>query len=488
MKNLHLILPGFLLILSSCNSQTDTIFDTYFTNGTMRIDYFHTGDATSEIVEIDKVYQYDSWGGSLVNLLDSLYLGTYYYKIYDKATETLIYSRGFDSYFKEYQVTTPAINGVPKEYHESAIIPFPRSTIVFSLEKRDKSGQFHEVFRSEIDPESAQPGPSDSDVRIYTSLENGDPKIKADVVIIGEGYTAEEDQKFQDDLAHFTEVFFQAEPCKSHKKSFNIRGVLKPSIDSGVDEPRIGIDKNTAVNASFNALGSARYLLTEDNKSLRDIAGHVSYDALYIMVNSSRYGGGGIYNFYCVFTSDNSASDYLMVHEFGHSFFGLADEYYASSTAYTDFYPAGFEPNEANITALLDPENIKWKHLVSEGLSIPTPWGKTAYDSLEMARQTERTKMNNEIATLRKNEAPEEEIEVVRVRFNEESSQRSAAITGYIENSELLGKVGAFEGAGYASTGLYRPSLNCIMFSTRADYFCPVCQDAMIKVIEYYSE
>jgi len=440
------------MTIQSCQQAPDHQFNKYFTVGTMRIDYFHTGDATSETVEIDKVYQYEEWAGTKVNLIDTIDYGAYYFKIYDSASGELIYSKGFDSYFKEYQLTTPAIDGEVKEYHESAIIPFPKSPVSFALEKRDRKGDLHEVFKSEVDPASVEAGPSDPEIKIYTTLDSGEPGIKADVVIVGEGYTKEEDQKFQDDLERFTGVFFQAEPCKSYKESFNIRGVLKYSEDSGVDEPRADIDKNTAVNATFNSLGSARYLLTEDNKSLRDIAGHVPYDAIYIIVNQDRYGGGGIYNFYCVFTSDNDRSAYLMVHEFGHSFFGLADEYYSSSTAYNDFYTTEYEPNEPNITALKDPDNIKWKHLLSDGIDIPTEWGKNEYDSLHQVWPRDQELINS-----------------------------------YLDNEDLLGKVGAFEGAGYMYEGMYRPSLNCIMFS-HADYFCPVCQDAMVKMIKFYSD
>ena len=348
-------------------------------------------------------------------------------------------------------------------------------------------GVLSEVFSSEIDPGSTIEGPQDQEIKVYTGLDSGDPNIKADVVIVGEGYTAEEDQKFQDDLARFTEVFFLAEPCKSYKDRFNIRGVLKYSEDSGVDEPRLEIDKNTAVNASFNSLGSARYLLTEDNKSLRDIAGHVPYDAVYIMVNSERYGGGGIYNFYCVYTSDNDRSNYLMVHEFGHSFFGLADEYYSSSTAYNDFYTSEFEPNEPNITALKDPENVKWKHLLSEGIEVPTPWGKDAYDSSAVAWPQENYQLYNEIAQLKKKGASEKKIEAAEAHYEKRKEERKAEVHNFLENDELKGKVGAFEGAGYMYTGMYRPAVNCIMFS-HAEYFCPVCQDAMIKMIRFYSE
>lgn len=487
MKNFQILLAGFLLIITSCQQTNLSTFEKYFTDGVMRIDYLHSGDAKAESVEIDEIFSYKGWSGSLTNLIDELDYGTYYYKIYSPESGELIYSKGFDSYFKEYQLSSPAIEGQVKQFHESAIIPFPKTSIIFALEKRSRSGNMEEIFRTEIDPEKVQEKPVDPEVRVYSSLNNGDPNTKIDIAIIGEGYTAAEDQKFQNDLKRFTEVFFNSEPCKSNKGKFNIKGVLKPSLDSGIDEPRAGIDKNTAINASFNTMGSERYVLTEDNKSLRDIAGHVPYDALYIMVNHSRYGGGGIYNFYCVYTSDNIDSEYLMVHEFGHSFFGLADEYYTSSTAYSDFYSADYEPNEPNITAMKDPDNIKWKHLLSDGIDIPTPWLKAKYDSIDIHWQKKRTAMNDTIAILQKYKASKIEIDEAKANYDLKSTQRNKEVQEYLEGSKFAGKVGVFQGAGYASTGLYRSSINCIMF-TRTDYFCPVCQEAMVKVINSYTD
>jgi len=476
-----------LLALTSCLQPTNTPFEQFFTDETLRVDYFHSGDAKTESVEIDQSYRYDTWAGSKTRLIDSLNYGAYYHKVYDVDSGALIYSKGFDSFFKEYQTTAPAIEGKVKQFHESAIIPLPKKPVAFVLEKRDKSGVLEEVFKTTIDPENAKIKATDPEVKIFTSLDNGNPNTHADIVFVGEGYAAEEDQKFEKDLQRFTEAFFKAEPCKSHKDKFNIRGVLKPSADSGIDEPRAGIDKNTAVNASFNTFGSERYVRTADNPSLRDIAGHVPYDAVYIMVNHNRYGGGGIYNFYCVFTSDNIDSEYLMVHEFGHSFFGLADEYYSSSTSYSDFYSPDYEPAEANITALKDPENVKWKHLVSEGIEVPTPWTKQEYDSLDLGWQARRAELNDHILTLQKNGAAPEVVEKAKADYDQQSAQRNKEVQDYLENSKFSGKVGAFEGAGYMSTGLYRPSINCIMF-TRTYYFCPVCQDAMIKIIDSYSE
>jgi hypothetical protein len=479
-----------LVILCSA-ATAGAAFDDYFTDKTMRIDYHHTGDAETEIVSLDRVYRYGVWAGSLVNLVDRLNYGAYYHKVYDGASGELIYSRGFDSYFKEYQTSGPASEGVVKTFHESAIVPSPKNKIVFALEKRQKEGDLVEVFRTEIDPANVNiitDEGADASVKVFKSLESGDPHVKADVAIIAEGYTAAEEAKFKKDLERFTKVFFKAEPCKSYKDHFNIYGVFKPSQQSGCDEPRHGQFRNTSVGATFNSMGSERYLLTESNKALRDIARHAPYDALYIMVNHHRYGGGGIYNFYCTYTADNQWSEYLMVHEFGHSFFGLADEYYTSDTAYGDFYPKGYEPSEPNITALLDPANIKWKHLLSNDVDIPTPWEKAEYDATDLEWQAERRRLNDRVAELRRSGAPDADVKAAEEEYNRRDREHADKMHAYLKKSRYAGRVGAFEGAGYMSKGFYRPMADCIMFTKAQTEFCAVCAEAMVNIIDWYSK
>jgi hypothetical protein len=487
---LSLLIAVCLAAVASTPTAGEAGFDDYFVDKTLRIDYQHLGDADTDVVSIDRIYRYGTWAGSLVNLVDDLNYGAYYHKIYDAETDSLVYSRGFDSYFKEYQSSGPARDGVMRVFHESAIVPAPKAKVVFVLEKRLKDGLMTEVFRGEIDPADVDiitdRGP-DPTVKVFRSLDSGNPHVKADVAIIAEGYTAEEEGKFIKDLERFTEVFFKAEPCKSNKKRFNINGVFKPSSQSGCDEPRHGQFRTTSVGATFNSMGSERYLLTEDNRALRDIARHVPYDALYIMVNHHRYGGGGIYNFYCTYTADNQWSEYLMVHEFGHSFFGLADEYYTSDTAYDDFYPAGYEPSEPNITALLDPENLKWKHLLTEGIEIPTPWEKEPFDQSDLDWQRERRYLNDRVAELRKTGAPEADVRAAEEDYNSKDRQHSDEMHAYLGASRFAGKVGAFEGAGYASKGLYRPMVDCIMFTKGTPEFCVVCREAMAGIIGWYS-
>lgn len=477
----------FPFLVMSCAKPAG--FGSIFIDETLRIDYFHTGASQDETVKLDEVMAYGVWAASKINLVDTLNYGTYTHVLYNMDGD-MIYSRGFDSYFKEYQTSNEAINGIPKTFHESAIVPMPKTEVYFALLQKDKTGKDFEVFRTKINPDSVphiQPEIRVSNVEVVASQKSGEVDKKVDVAIIAEGYTLEEKDKFITDLKRFTETFFKTEPCKSNRESFNVYGVFSPSQDSGIDEPRARIDKQTAVSATFNSMGSERYVLTENNKALRNIAMHTPYDALYIMVNSKRYGGGGIYNFYCTFTSDNYWSEYLMVHEFGHSFFGLADEYYSSAVAVNDFYPAGFEPQEANITAETDPAKVKWRHLFTEGTEIPTPWAKAYYDSIDYAWQALRVQLNNNVFALQSNGASEMNVEQAKRLYDEKSMQASSISQSILEGSPYAGKVGLFEGAGYVSTGLYRGSINCIMF-TKTHYFCPVCKEAMLKVIDWYAK
>ena len=491
MRFTALILLIIVICKSSMSIQVIDKFDDFFIDKTMRIDYFHIGDAKTEIMTIDQIYKYGIWAGSRVHLIDEFNVGRYYIKIYDENSEELIYSKGFDSYFGEYQTSTPALDGIRKTFHESAIIPYPKGKIIFTLERRNKENKLNEFFRQEIDPDDVdirRDDLVDLTVMVFETDKNGDPRKRVDVAIIAEGYTRLDKDKFLADLGYFQDVFFSQEPYKSNEHNFNIYGVFKPSVESGVDEPRAGIFKNTVLNCTFNSLGSERYLLTEDNKSLRDIAANVPYDAIYIMVNHKRYGGGGIYNFFCTFTSANQWKDYLFLHEFGHSFTGLADEYYTSSIAYNDFYLPGVEPVETNITALLDPQNIKWKEFLNNGKEIPTPWEKSKYDSMDYKWQKERRELNDKIAELKKNHSSEKEIIIAEQEYELKDKLHADKVDTYLRNSKYFGMVGAFEGAGHVSEGLYRPALDCIMFSKGDKPFCKVCESTIVKVINSYTE
>jgi hypothetical protein len=471
-------------------AQGPEAFDRYFIDKTMRVDYFHIGDAEEETVTLDQVYDQGIWAGSRKNLVDLFDNGRYCFKIFDLVSGRLLYSKGFDSYFGEYKTTEKASQGLKRTYHESALFPYPKDKIRFVLEARNRENELVPFFSQAVDPNGVdiRRDPLSRDVKVFELWKSGTSDRKVDLAIIAEGYTQKEEAKVRADLERFTGIFFDQEPYKTNRDLFNIYGVFKPSEESGCDEPRSGEFKNTAIGATFNSLGSERYLLTEDNKALRDVAAHAPYDALCIMVNHKRYGGGGIYNLYCTFTSDNQWHRYLFLHEFGHSFGGLADEYYTSSVAYNDFYPKGIEPREPNITALLDPDNLKWKELVTPGVAIPTPWEKDEFDRMDEQYQKVRNEINEKIARMKRSLYPQEEIQKEEAESERLSREHVDKVDAYLASSRFKGMVGAFEGAGYSAHGLYRPMLDCLMFSRGNKPYCKVCEKAITRVIRYYTK
>jgi hypothetical protein len=490
MKRMIMIV-ALLAGLSGCaEAQKGLDFDAFFIDKTMRVDYFHIGNAEVEEVTVDQIYQQGIWAGSRVHLIDPFGLGRYRVKVFDAASGRLIFSKGFDSYFGEYKTSGPALAGKKRTYHESALIPYPKKKILFTVEVRKRDNSYGPLFSREIDPagitvirENPIPG-----VKVFDLLRSGDPHRKVDIAFVAEGYTSGEEAKLEKDLKRFAEVLFTLEPYKSNRDKFNLYGVFKPSPESGCDEPSHGTFKTTSLNATFDSLGSERYLLTEDNKSLRDIAAHVPYDALFIMINHKRYGGGGIYNFFCTFTTDSQWYEYLFLHEFGHSFAGLADEYYTSQVAYNDFYPRGIEPAEPNITALLDPGRLKWSPLVTPGTEIPTPWEKGEFDEMDNAYQKKRTEINEKIARMKREGSPAVEVAEVEVESARLSKENADRVDAFLRGSRFWGKVGVFEGAGYSAEGLYRPEIDCLMFTKGAKPFCRVCEAAVLRMILHYAE
>ncbi len=455
-------------------------FDAYFTDATMRVDYYHTGTKGHEEMALDKVYKEGEWPGSKTQLLDPLNLGEYFIKVIDAKTNTVIYSRGFCCVFDEWQTTDDAINGVTKTFHETVRFPFPKNKVIVSLSRRDKfvaAGEtmaFREIFSTVIDPNDPTVVNTEKRTnafKVFDVMINGSTATKVDILILGDGYTKKDMEKFRADAKHFTETLFSYQPFKKHKKDFNVRAMEVVSEESGIDVPDKNVWKNTALGTMYNTFGSARYVLTEDNRALRDIADAAPYDFITILVNDNRYGGGGIFNLYTTcFTNavqpgQDWEHDYVYVHEFGHCFGGLADEYYSSQISYNDMYPKGIEPWEPNITRTTTLENLKWKNLVTPGMQIPTPWKKTEYDSIETLRGKLDRLANDYYAK------------------RESLLKRSQEI---LKDTAVAGKVGAFEGAGYLSTGMYRPSIDCKMFALNPVDYDPVCAAAIERMIELY--
>ncbi len=469
------IIVLFLSLACTCWAQSSSSYDRFFADRTMRVDYYHTGTKGQEFISLDEIREEGPWPGSRVNLADTLNLGEYAFRVYDRATGLMIYSRGFSSMFNEWQTTDEALAGVFRTFSESVRFPFPRRAVQLTISRRDKEMVLHEVFSTIIDPgvptqvnrRAGMPS-----YKVSAVMENGPSAGKVDLVILGDGYAKRDMEKFRKDARHFNDVMFATHPFKERKNDFNVWMVEVESQESGVDIPDMNMWKRHALGTSYNTFGTVRYVLTTDNKAVRDAAALAPYDFICILINDTRYGGGGIFNLYSTtYTAEPAPdqqwrSDYMYVHEFGHSFAGLGDEYYTSSTSYNDFYKPGVEPWEPNITALTDPANVKWKALLTDGIAIPTPWEKTQYDSIQaIMRKLDRL-------------APD---------YYQKSAPLYKASEQVLKTSKNAGKVGAFEGAGYASKGLYRPAVDCRMFSLSLVDFDPVCSAAITRMIDFYS-
>lgn len=450
-------------------------FETYFTGETMRVDLYHTGNATEEIVTLERVRIEGPWPGSRTQLIDTSNLGKYFFEVVDLASQQVIYSRGFASIYGEWETTGEAISGTMRTLPEALRFPTPKAPIQIRLRKRQSDQSFGEIWHTTVDPASRFVDRSAvSNDGAWAVHQNGDPSVKVDLLILGDGYTADEMEKFHNDTTRLADDLFSLEPFASNQDAFNVWAIDSPAAESGISRPRSGTFRASPLGTSYNSLDSERYVLSLNDRAWRDVAAAAPYDFVLILVNSRKYGGGGIYNLYSTAAADSSYSRYLVIHEFGHHFAGLGDEYFTSDTAYEDFHGGLLEPTEPNITALNDPENLKWKDLAAPGIPLPTPWNKQTYEAASLANQEVRRK-------LRAAGAPEEELENL---FDKERKQ----FTEMLGATEFAGKIGAFEGAGYQSQGLYRPAADCIMFTRDEVGFCAVCARAIERVISMYTK
>ena len=485
-------LPGIILIMFSIltASPGKIKFEDHFTNGTMRIDYHHIWDGSKELISLDRIYKEGEWAGSRKVLTDPFKYGKYSIKLFTEDGKKLLFSKGFDSYFGEYITTDDALKGIKRTYHETALIPYPLSKSLFKIERVSSSGNNLALFSKVIDPGSVNiiKEKPEKNIEVIKVHGDGKPEVCLDIAIVAEGYTESEKDKVKKDLDKVRDIFFSQEPYSSFRHKINIYGLFKPSDENGTDEPRIGSFKNTSVNTTFNSMGSPRYLLTESNKKLRDITSAAPCDTVLIMVNSSRYGGGGIYNSFCTFTIDNEQVAYLILHEFGHSFSGLADEYYSSSVAYNEFYPRGTEPVEPNITALLKPGKLKWSDHISKGTKLPTDWNKSEFDRMNTEFGKIRKELNLKIEELTRDSASEKEIKNAKRAIELLMLRKEKENRDFFRKTGKLGIVGAFEGAGYSSEGLYRPMQDCIMFTIGKKPYCKVCERAVGEMIRKYTD
>ncbi len=439
---------------------------------TLRVDLHHQGTATTESFSLDRVVLEPlAWPGNPAKPHDDTNLGKYRFEVRDAKTGKVLYSRGFASIMGEWQDTAEARKR-SRVFEESLRFPCPEGPVTVVYQKRGATLAFEDLWKVDVDPKDpfvdrANPRPAGALLKIH---HGGDSASKVDLLILGDGYTPSERGKFEKDARRMSALLFAHEPFKSRKGDFNVWGLCPPAQESGISRPSTGIHRHSPVGATYDAFGSERYVLTFENKAFREFASQAPYDFVEILVNGKTYGGGGIHQLYGTVASDNAFSPYVFVHEFGHHFAGLADEYYTSDVALELGKPRQ-EPWEPNVTA--DPRNPKWKERLTPGLPLPTPWKKAEFEAFSHGIQKERR-------AIRAANQPESVMEAL---FQREKVHE----TRLLGTDAHSGQVGAFEGANYEATGYYRSQEDCIMFTRDEAGFCAACRKAIEGVIGQYS-
>lgn len=441
---------------------------------TLRVDFYHTGNAREERYSLDRlVVEPLPWPGNPARSIDDTNLGKYLFEVRDRRDNRLIYSRGFSSVYGEWETTEEA-QRVERTFQESLRFPAPEAPVQILLKKRDAQNAFREVWSVLVDPKDpdidpslpASPGP------LVEVERHGDPAVKVDVLILGDGYTAAERGKCESDSKRLAGILFLRSPFKERRSDFNVWALCPPSEESGISRPSTGIHHRSRIGATYDAFGSERYVLSFENRSLRDVASFAPYEFIEILTNSQTYGGGGIFGQYSTVAADSLWAPYVFVHEFGHHFAALADEYYTSDVAYGPNQER-IEPWEPNVTALRDAKDLKWKDLVAVATPLPTPWTKEPFEIAAREIQARRKRIRAE-------RRPEAEMDALFLEEREKETKMLSA-------NEFAGKVGAFEGANYEASGYFRPQTDCVMFTRDEVPFCQVCQRAIERVIDLYS-
>ena len=417
---------SFILFFYSLALSAQTNFDKYFTDKVLRFDFMLAGNSENTHVYPIGMKEEPFWAGSKTNLINPFNSGNFKYELFDTTGNTLIYSKAFSTLFQEWQTTAEA-KVIERSYYEVATMPYPKEKVRFILSKRERNGLFSKLYESVIDPSNYFIR-KENPVKVTTTkiYDGGDPHTAVDLAFIAEGYKADEMEKFRDDVKKMADYLFAEPPFSDYKNKFNIWAVEAVSQDSGTDIPGENIYVNTALNSSFYTFDIDRYLTTQDIKSVNDYAATVPHDNIIVLINSNRYGGGGVYNYYSGTTTGHILSPKVFIHEFGHGFAGLADEYYSSSVAYDEFYPLNVEPWEPNITTLVN-FSSKWKKMIGSDVPQPTP-----------------------------------------------SEDKFKNVTGL------------FEGGGYSAKGIYRSEMDCRMKSNGPKGYCTVCRNAVKEMIEFY--
>lgn len=419
----------FLLCLIAVSSTRAQVFADHFADKTLRVDYIFNGNASGQAICLDGLSALPTWAGRKHHLAELPLQGNGQIIMRNAASGKTIYTTSFSSLFQEWLETDEARN-VTKGFENTFLLPYPLQPVEIEITLLDPRRNVRASMKHIVHPNDVlieQKGNSHITPHKYL-LHNDSPEKCIDVAILAEGYTLQEMQAFYEDADIACKSIFDHEPFKSMKKRFNVVAVASPSTDSGVSVPRLNEWKHTAFSSHFSTFYSDRYLTTSRVKAIHDALAGIPYEHIIILANTEEYGGGGIYNSYTLTTAHHPMFRPVVVHEFGHSFGGLADEYFYDNDVMTDTYPLDIEPWEQNISTQVD-FAAKWKDMLSENTPVPTP----------------------------------------------------------AEVSENY-PTGVYEGGGYSAKGIFRPAENCRMRTNEYPAFCPVCQRALRRIIEFYTE
>lgn len=417
----------FFLFIFVCLGSYAQNFTEFFEDKTLRVDYLFTGDAKQQAIYLDELSQLPSWAGRRHHLSELPLEGNGQIVMRDLSNKQCIYKTSFSSLFQEW-LSTDEAKETAKGFENSFLLPYPKQPVEVEITLFSPRREMMASYKHTVRPDDIlihQRGVSHISPHRYMH-QSGDESKCIDVAILAEGYTAEEMNVFYQDAKLTCESLFLHEPFRSMKNKFNIVAVASPSTDSGVSVPREKQWKQTAVHSHFDTFYSDRYLTTSRVKSIHNALAGIPYEHIIILANTDVYGGGGIYNSYTLTTAHHPMFKPVVVHEFGHSFGGLADEYFYEDDVMTDTYPLNAEPWEQNITTRVN-FGSKWEDMLTSDTPIPTP-----------------------------------------------------------VNARKKYPVGVYEGGGYSAKGIYRPSFDCRMKTNGHPEFCPVCQRALRRMIEFY--
>lgn len=414
-----------LLCLASYISAQD--FEQFFENKTLRIDYKHIGNSQLEKIEVEDYHVGAQWEGTTSHLIEPKRLGGLVFEAFDALSGQLIYSRSHDCLFSEYRTTEKGEKEIGT-FEECVRMPLPKMMVKYKFTSYDRHNIPTELYQGVFDPQSTAYKNITKQNKVK-NLHIGGPVNKAlDILFIPDGYAKSDKKKMKSDFKKFTSYIMNCSPYKYMNKHVNIRAIEAFSEESGITDPNQNVYKKTLLNCSYNVIEVDRYLMCLEVWKMHEIADDAPYDFIILLCNSPKYGGGGIYNFYCTVNNEDVNSNYVIVHEMGHLIGGLADEYYTSEVSVRDFYPEGVEPVEPNLTTLVD-FDAKWKNMLDSDTPVPTPATK-----------------------------------------------------------EYKDKLGVYEGGGYVAEGVYRPVQECTMHQIKYDHFCPVCLKALEEAILFYSK